>query len=136
MAAELAPVIHGQLDRELPGLRVLAGCSPDGSRLQWYDHVSSGRRSAGSPTSSDRADRVEMSGNRLTLRPDRRADRQGVPDRGRPRADRGDVAASSTGRLTLAGHGAAAACATAREAAGAAADPETERRLRSLGYIQ
>jgi hypothetical protein len=161
----LQPVIHRQLDRELPGLRVLASGFPAGSRVQ-------GSLTLDRPPARwdsyflAEDDRVELSGDRVTF--DLRGEtlRKGFLLEGdfggvRSLEARLDGRPLSAGPV-LAGGGAAyaggplspAALAARdfpalrgpalllwlpsgrRAPAAAATDPETERRLRALGYVQ
>jgi arylsulfatase A-like enzyme len=161
----LQPVIHRQLDRELPGLRVFAAGFPAGSRLQ-------GSLTLDRPPARWESyflaedDRVELAGNRVsfdlkgeTLRKgfllegdfggvqsvEARLDGRPLPA-GQVLAGRG--AAYAGGPLTPAvlaardipdARGPALRLwlpAGRRVPPAAASDPETERRLRALGYIQ
>jgi arylsulfatase A-like enzyme len=162
----LQPIVHRQLDRELPGLRVFATGFPAGSRVQGSLIL------ARPPTRWDsyflaEGDRVVLAGNRVTF------------DLGGETLEKGFLLAGDIGGVQslearldgrplppgqlLAGRGAryaggalAAAALTSgefpeakgpalcfwlpgrRRAAGSPAprSPETERRLRALGYIQ
>ncbi|RPH57837.1 hypothetical protein EHM82_00365 [bacterium] len=143
----LQPVIHRQLDRQLPGLRVFASGLPSGSRLrgsltldrpptEWFPYF----LAAG--------DRVELSGTRVSF------------DLGGETLEKGFVLSGDVGRVQRAeadldgapvrvllgagdppasGGPAVKIRAPGRERKAAPAqprDPETEKRLRALGYIQ
>jgi hypothetical protein len=120
MAAELAPVIHRNLQEFLPGLWVL---------------LTDGHRRGGTitfqrapqrwiPYFLGDSDRVEMSGNRITFELTAEPIAKGFRIEGDP----GKVVSIPQG-LTLWRQ-------PAKTVKRRAADPETERRLRSLGYIQ
>jgi hypothetical protein len=164
--AKLQPVIHRQLDRELPGLRVFATGFPAGARLQGaltLDRPATGWDSY----FLAEGDRVVLAGNRVTFDLGGEALEKGflltgdvggveaVEARldGRPLPPGGLLAG---GGARYAGGALSAAALAAgdfpeakgpalcfwlpggRRAAGARAprSPETERRLRALGYIQ
>jgi len=122
MAAELAPVIHRNLKEFLPGLWVLAGglglngtITFQRAPQRWV------------PYFLGDADRVEMSGNRITFDLTAEPIAKGF----RIEGDIGDIGkvVSIPQGLTLWRH-------PEKTVNRRAADPETERRLRSLGYIQ
>lgn len=120
MAAELAPAIHRGLKEFLPGLWVLGEGSPLSGTItfqrapqRWV------------PYFLGDADRVEMSGNRLTFDLTAEWMAKGFRIEGDP----GKVMSMNPPGLKLWRQ-------PARTVKRRAADPETERRLRSLGYIQ
>lgn len=119
-AAALAPAIHAGLKEFLPGLWVLAG----GSRLSGTITFQRAPQ-RWVPYFLGDADRVEMSGNRLTF--DLTA--EWLAKGFRIEGDPGNVVSMDPPGLTLWRQ-------PERIVKRRAADPETERRLRSLGYIQ
>ncbi|MFL6202072.1 MAG: sulfatase [Thermoanaerobaculia bacterium] len=124
MAAELAPVIHRNLKDFLPGLWVLAeGAVPGMGLSGTITFQRAPQRWV--PYFLGDADRVEMSGNRLTFDLTAEPIAKGFRIEGDP----GKVTSVSPPGLTL-------WRPPARTVKRRAADPETERRLRSLGYIQ
>jgi len=120
MAAELAPAIHRNLKELLPGLWVLA----EGSRLNGTITFQRAPQ-RWVPYFLGDADRVEMSGNRLTFDLTAEPIAKGFRIEGDP----GNVVSMTPPGLTLWRQ-------PARTVKPRRADPETERRLRSLGYIQ
>lgn len=119
-AAALAPAIHNSLKEFLPGLWVLGGSSRLSGTItfqrapqRWV------------PYFLGDADRVEMSGNRLTF--DLTA--EWLAKGFRIEGDPGNVVSMDPPGLILWRQ-------PERTVKRRAADPETERRLRSLGYIQ
>lgn len=163
--ARLQPIIHRQLNRELPGLRVFAAGFPAGSRIQGsiaLDRPPSGWDSyflaAG--------DRVELAGNRVSFdlggetvekgfrlegeiggvqTVEARVDGRPLPagqmlvGRGTPYPGGGLNPAALTAEDLPTAQGAALLLwlpGGRRAPAGKALNPETERRLRALGYIQ
>ncbi|HWM95098.1 MAG TPA: sulfatase [Thermoanaerobaculia bacterium] len=134
-AAELAPAIHRELEEHLPGLWVLTEGALPGSRLSGTITFQRAPQ-RWVPYFLGDADRVELSGNRITFdlaaehiakgfRVEGDAGRAvsvDVSENGRPLP-------SIEGRLGLFRH-------QGRAVNRRQADPETERRLRSLGYIQ
>lgn len=125
--AELAPVIQHHLEPYLPGLWVLTEDLPAGSRLsgtitfqrppqRWIPHF------------LGEADRVELAGERITFDLTAEPLVKGF----RVEGDFGrvvDLKVNQDGRLRLWRH-------QGKTVKRRPADPETERRLRSLGYIQ
>jgi len=122
----LAPLIHGQLGRELPGLWLLPEGLPAGSHLS--GSITFERPPRGwSPYFLGPEDHVELAGNRLRFELTMAPGGKGV------RIDGGfghvmDVEPAGA-RLWLHDR-------TGIVKRQAAANPETEKRLRSLGYIQ
>ena len=147
--AKLQPVIHRQLDRELPGLRVFATGFPVGARIA--GSLTLDRPAAGWDSYFlAEGDRVEIAGDRVSFdlggetllkgfrlegdfgavrSVEARLDGRPLPA-GQIRSGRGDLPDLRQPALLLWQPGARHA-----PAAGAA-DPETEKRLRALGYIQ
>lgn len=125
--AELAPIIQHHLEPHLPGLWVLTDSVPAGSRLsgtitfqrppqRWI------------PYFLGEADRVELAGDRITFDLTAEPLAKGF----RVEGDSGrvvDLTVSQQGRLRLWRY-------QGKTVKRRPADPETERRLRSLGYIQ
>ncbi|HVR98028.1 MAG TPA: sulfatase, partial [Thermoanaerobaculia bacterium] len=166
--ARLAPLIHRQLDRQVPGLRLMASGLPGGSRLEGeidLDRAPARWR----PYFLGEDDRVEMEGNRIRFSLAGEPLAKGILLEGvlgiAGLTARLDGAPLPAGRIVLGsgatygGGKAAAGTLTAAawpeplrgpglrvwlsksaEGAGArrpaATDPETEKRLRALGYIQ
>lgn len=143
----LQPVIHRQLDRQLPGLRVFASGLPSGGRLrgsltldrppkEWFPYF----LAAG--------DRVELSGTRVSFDLGGEALEKGFVlsgDVGRVQRAEADLDGAPVRVLLGAGDPPASGgpavkiWAPGRERKAAPAqprDPETEKRLRALGYIQ
>jgi arylsulfatase A-like enzyme len=147
--AKLQPVIHRQLDRELPGLRVFAAGLPAGSRLQGSLTLERPATGWDSYFLAE-GDRVELAGNRVTFDlggetllkgfrlegdfgavPPVEARLDGKPlAAGQVRSGRGDLPDLQGTALLLWLPGAR------RAPSAGVADPETEKRLRALGYIQ
>jgi hypothetical protein len=122
-AAALAPAIHRNLEEFLPGLWVLTEGAAPGSRLSGTITFQRAPQ-RWVPYFLGDADRVEMSGNRLTFNLTAEWFAKGFRIEGDP----GTVVSIPQG-LTLWRQ-------PAKTVKRRAADPETERRLRSLGYIQ
>ena len=122
-AAALAPAIHRSLEEFLPGLWVLTEGAVPGSRLSGTITFQRAPQ-RWVPYFLGDADRVEMSGNRLTFDLTAEWFAKGFRIEGDP----GKVVSMPQG-LTLWRQ-------SAKTVKRRAADPETERRLRSLGYIQ
>ena len=161
----LQPAIHRQLDRELPGLRVLASGFPAGSRVQGSITLDRPPARWDSYFLAE-DDRVELAGNRVsfdlkgeTLRKGFRLEGdlggvQSVEARldgrslaagqllagpGNPYAGRPLSPAALTARDLPEARGPALLLwlpAGRRAPAATARDPETEQRLRALGYVQ
>jgi arylsulfatase A-like enzyme len=159
--AKLQPVIHRQLDRELTGLRVFAAGLPAGSRIQ--GSLALDRPPAGWDSYFlAEGDRVELAGNRMSFdlggetllkgfrlegdfgsvqSVEARVAGQPLPvltGRGARYAGGPLSPAALTGSLPDAkGPALLLWLPGGRRAPGSgAADPETEKRLRALGYIQ
>jgi arylsulfatase A-like enzyme len=165
--ARLQPIVHRQLDRELPGLRVFASGFPAGSRIQGAIALDR------PPVRWDsyflaEGDRVELSGNRVSFDlggealekgfrlegdfggvqgVEARVDGRPLPSgqvlvgRGVPYTGGGLSSAALTAGDLPAAKGAALFLwlPGGRRAPvhnGSTANPETEKRLRALGYIQ
>ena len=122
-AAALAPAIHRNLEEFLPGLWVLTEGAAPGSRLSGTITFQRAPQ-RWVPYFLGDADRVEMSGNRLTFDLTAEWFAKGFRIEGDP-----GKAVSIPQGLTLWRQ-------PAKTVKRRAADPETERRLRSLGYIQ
>lgn len=133
----LAPVIHGQLLQELPGLWLLPEGLPDGSRLS--GSITFERPPRGwSPYLLGPEDRVELAGTRL------RFDLTGAPGGKGLRID-GDLGRIAAEEASLDGRplppGGLRRWMQRHDGSGAVErrttiDPETEKGLRNLGYIQ
>ena len=144
----LQPVIHRQLDRQLPGLRVFAAGFPAGSRLQ--GSLVLDRPAAGWVSYFlAEGDRVELAGDRVSFDLGGEVLEKGFLLEGDPGGVK-SVEARLDGRplpadQVLSGRGPLPAAKgpalllwfpEGRRAPAAAADPETEKRLRALGYVQ
>jgi arylsulfatase A-like enzyme len=147
---QLQPLIHRQLDRQLPGLRVIASGLPAGSRLQ-------GSLVLDRPPSRWRSyflaadDRVEMRGNRVSFDLGGETLAKGFLLDGEISSVQA-VEVRLDGRslpesAVLVGRGTAELSARSgpllrvwfpgsRRPASGSSNPETERRLRALGYVQ
>jgi arylsulfatase A-like enzyme len=129
----LAPVIHGQLAQELPGLWLLPEGLPAGSRLS--GSITFERPPRGwSPYFLGPEDRIELAGARL------RFDLTGAPGGKGLRIDGGFRRIAAV-EAVLDGRPLPPAMVRLWMRDGAvkrqtAANPETEKRLRNLGYIQ
>jgi len=123
MAAELAPAIHRGLEEFLPGLWVLTEGSAPGSRLSGTITFQRAPQ-RWVPYFLGDADRVEMSGNRLTFDLTAEWFAKGFRIEGDP------------GKAVSVPQGMTLWRQPEKSVKRRAADPETERRLRSLGYIQ
>lgn len=147
--ARLQPLIHRQLDRQMPGLRVMASGFPAGSRIQgsvvldrppseWVSYF----------LAED--DHVELAGNRVSFDLGAETVEKGFlleGDLGRVQSVEARLNGQPLpgGRILTGRAGASAAKGPAlrlwfpdarRRPAAASPNPETEERLRSLGYAQ
>lgn len=125
MATELAPAIHRRLREFLPGLWVLTEGAAPGSRLSGTITFQRAPQ-RWVPYFLGDADRVEMSGNRLTFDLTAEWFAKGF----RVEGDPGKVVSITPSRGLILSR------QPEKTVKRRAADPETERRLRSLGYIQ
>lgn len=126
-AAGLAPAIHRNLEDYLPGLWVLTEGALPGSRLSGTITFQRAPQ-RWVPYFLGDADRVEISGNRITF------------DLGAEEIAKGFRVEGDTGRVTSVSPSVQGRVGFWRSSGKTvrrrAADPETEQRLRSLGYIQ
>lgn len=142
--SRLQPVIHRQLDRQLPGLRVFASGLPAGSRLRGSVALERAPARLSSYFLAE-DDRVEASGARVTFDLGGEALEKGFLVEGAGKVQ--SVEASLDGKAVPVRTGAKGPAATGpmlrvwypenrRAPVRTAPDPETERRLRALGYAQ
>jgi arylsulfatase len=142
--ARLQPVIHRQLDRQLPGLRVVASGLPAGSRLRGSITL---ERAPARLLSYFLAedDRVELTGGRVDFDLGGEALEKGFLVEGGGKVRSTEAALDGKALPVLTGAQGPTAAGPAlrvwyaedrRAPARTAPDPETEKRLRALGYAQ